>query len=81
MDGRPDGEILQDYEGIIREEDMLTAIDAIILSVEDAEHILRLIQEQIHTPISNAKQWVAYYELKRSVENIKEIREKLYSLD
>jgi len=60
---------------------MLTAIDAIILSVEDAEHILRLIQEQIHTPISNAKQWVAYCELERGVENIKEIKEMLYKLD
>jgi hypothetical protein len=80
MDGRPDGEILQDYEGIIREEDMLTAIDAIILDIEEAKTILELLRKVNRLEL-NDKEEVTINELWERVDNIEQIKNTLYKLD
>lgn len=82
MDGRPDGEILQDYEGIIREEDMLTAIDAIILDIEEAKTLIGILRfvgsEQLRL---NREEMKTISELQERVDNIEQIKNTLYKLD
>lgn len=82
MDGRPDGEILQDYEGIIREEDMLTAIDAIILDIEEAKTLIGILRfvgsEQLRL---NREEMKTVSELQERVDNIEQIKNTLYKLD
>lgn len=82
MDGRPDGEILQDYEGIIREEDMLTAIDAIILDLEEAKTLIGILRfvgsEQLRL---NREEMKTISELQERVDNIEQIKNTLYKLD
>lgn len=82
MDGRPDGEILQNYEGIIREEDMLTAIDAIILDIEDAKTLIGILRfvgsEQLRL---NREEMKTVSELQERVDNIEQIKNTLYKLD
>lgn len=82
MDGRPNGEILQDYEGIIREEDMLTAIDAIILDIEEAKTLIGILRfvgsEQLRL---NREEMKTISELQERVDNIEQIKNTLYKLD
>jgi hypothetical protein len=82
MDGRPDGEILQNYEGIIREEDMLTAIDAIILDIEEAKTLIGILRfvgsEQLRL---NREEMKTISELQERVDNIEQIKNTLYKLD
>lgn len=82
MDGRPDGEILQNYEGIIREEDMLTAIDAIILDLEEAKTLIGILRfvgsEQLRL---NREEMKTISELQERVDNIEQIKNTLYKLD
>jgi hypothetical protein len=82
MDGRPDGEILQNYEGIIREEDMLTAIDAIILDIEEAKTLIGILRfvgsEQLRLNLEEMK---TISELQERVDNIEQIKNTLYKLD
>lgn len=82
MDGRPNGEILQDYEGIIREEDMLTAIDAIILDIEEAKTLIGILRfvgsEQLRL---NREEMKTVSELQERVDNIEQIKNTLYKLD
>lgn len=82
MDGRPDGEILQNYEGIIREEDMLTAIDAIILDIEEAKTLIGILRfvgsEQLRL---NREEMKTVSELQERVDNIEQIKNTLYKLD
>lgn len=82
MDGRPDGEILQNYEGIIRDEDMLTAIDAIILDIEEAKTLIGILRfvgsEQLRL---NREEMKTVSELQERVDNIEQIKNTLYKLD
>lgn len=82
MDGRPDGEILQNYEGIIRDEDMLTAIDAIILDIEEAKTLIGILRfvgsEQLRL---NREEMKTVSELQERVYNIEQIKNTLYKLD
>lgn len=82
MDGRSDGEILQDYEGIIREEDMLTAIDAIILDIEEAKTLIGILRFVGSGQLRlNREEMKTVSEFQERVDNIEQIKNTLYKLD